>query len=486
MVSPSTRGGGDTGHGLLRTPKCPAPDVAGKLTPERSAPYTVGATVGPFRGISSDRTRLSRGHTLTDPTYEQTTLPNGLRILTSTMPHTRSVTIGIVVGGGSRYETDAEAGAFHFIEHLYFKGTSQRPTAREISETIEGVGGYMNASTDREITTYWCKVAQPHFATALDLLLDMLRNSLFDPEELEKERSVILEELAMSNDHPDERVGLLSDEVVWPDQPLGRDVGGTPTSVANLSRDVLLDCMGRQYVPSNAVVTVAGNVTHAEVVEMCGRHLGDWKRESPGRWYPAMDAQDAPRVRVESRKSDQAHICLAIRGLAAEDPQRYALDLLSIVLGEGMSSRLFLELREKRALVYDVHAAAGHLRDTGTLAVYSAADPKHAAQALAVGLEEMEKLKDVVPPEELAKAKELAKGRLLLRMEDTRAVAFWMGTQALLRDRVSTVDEVAEKLDRTTRDEVASVARELIRPERMNLAVVGPYRSAVQFERLFA
>ena len=207
---------------------------------------------------------------MTDPALQQSILGNGLRVITSGMPHTRSVSIGVVVGGGSRYETDEQAGAFHFIEHLYFKGTPTRPSPREISETIEGVGGFMNASTDRELTVYWCKVAQPHFGTGLDLLLDMLRNSLFEPKEIEKERGVVLEELAMSNDHPDERVGLLIDEVMWPDQPLGRDVGGTPTSVGNISRDELLACMARQYVPSNVVITVAGNIDHDEVLGACG------------------------------------------------------------------------------------------------------------------------------------------------------------------------------------------------------------------------
>ena len=205
--------------------------------------------------------------------FQQTKLDNGLRIITSSMPHTRSVTLGFMVGGGSRYESDEEAGAFHFIEHLCFKGTPNRPTPREISETIEGVGGVMNASTDREITTYWCKVARPHFDIALDLLVDMVCNPLFDVNELEKERSVILEELAMSNDHPDARAGLLIDETMWPNQALGRDVGGSHESVSKLNRDAMMRFVTHQYVPSNAVVSVAGNVTHEEVVESFHRYL---------------------------------------------------------------------------------------------------------------------------------------------------------------------------------------------------------------------
>ncbi len=422
---------------------------------------------------------------MTDPALRQSVLGNGLRVITSAMPHTRSVSIGVVVGGGSRYETDEQAGAFHFIEHLYFKGTPTRPSPQEISETIEGVGGFMNASTDRELTVYWCKVAQTHFGTALDLLLDMLRNSLFDPQEIEKERGVILEELAMTNDHPDERVGLLIDEVLWPDQALGRDVGGTPTSVGNLSRDDLLGLMARQYVPSNAIVTVAGNIDHDEVLEDCARRLSDWPGGAPGTWFPAEDSQDAPRVRLETRKSDQTHFCLALRGLPSEHPQRYALDLLSVVLGEGMSSRLFVELREKHGLVYDVHSAASHLRDTGTLSIYAALDPKNAPQAVGLVLDEVERMLERVPDAELAKAKELVKGRLMLRMEDTRSVALWNGTQELLRGRVSPVDEIVALVDVITPDDLQAVARDIIVRDKMNLAVVGPYRSAARFERLF-
>jgi predicted Zn-dependent peptidase len=416
--------------------------------------------------------------------FQQTTLDNGLRIITSSMPHTRSVTLGFMVGGGSRYETDEEAGAFHFIEHLCFKGTPSRPTPREISETIEGVGGIMNASTDREITTYWCKVARPHFDIALDLLVDMVCNPLFDANELEKERGVILEELAMSNDHPDARAGLLIDETMWPNQALGRDVGGSHESVSKLSRDAMMRFVTHQYVPSNAVVSVAGNVTHEEVVESFNRYLGNWKTGIPLNWIPVVNDQTAPRVRTEYRKSEQAHICLGLQGLAVDDPKRYISDMLSAVLGEGMSSRLFLELREERGLAYEANSGNSHYLDTGAFEIYAAVDPKNAIVAIETIMVELEKLKSGIPEKELTKSKEFAKGRLLLRMEDTRSVALWLGGQSLMRKEVLTVDEVVEKIDSITTDDLHQMAKDLIVPERMSMAVVGPFRSSTKFEKL--
>ena len=416
--------------------------------------------------------------------FQQSTLANGLRVITSAMPHTRSVTLGFLVGGGSRYESDDEAGAFHFVEHLCFKGTPTRPTPRQVSETIDGVGGVMNASTAREVTTYWCKVARPHFGIAADLLVDMVRNPLFDPVELEKERGVILEELAMSRDHPDSRAGLLIDSTMWPDQPLGRDVGGTEESVSALSRDAMLRLVNHQYVPSNAVITVAGNVEHDQVVDFFDRAMGDWPVGDPLGFYPAVNDQTQPRVRIEQRKSEQAHICFGFHGLPAEHPQRYASDMLSTVLGEGMSSRLFLELREERGLVYEAHSGKAHYRDAGALEVYAATDPKNADVAARTIMEELQKMKDGVPEAELRKTREYAKGRLLLRMEDTRTVALWLGNQLLMRDRVLTPDDVVERIDAVTSDDIAQVARDLIVPEQLNLAVVGPFRSQSRFERL--
>ena len=418
--------------------------------------------------------------------FERSTLANGLRVLTSSMPHARSVTVAILIGGGSRHESKEESGAYHFIEHLCFKGTRRRPTAREISETIEGVGGMMNAATDRELTTYWCKVAGAHLETTVDLLADMVQSSLFDAEEVERERAVVLEELAMTRDSPDDWADVLVDELVWPDQPLGRDIGGTPETVGGISRQSLLSCMGGQYVPSNAVVSIAGDVSHREVAALLEEHMGAWAPGEAPDWAPAQDGQSAPRVRVERRQSEQAHISLAVRALPANHPQRYALDLLSIILGEGMSSRLFLELRERQGLVYNVGSFVSRLQDTGALGVSAASNPGNGARAVRSILGEFEKVKREISEAELAKAKEMAKGKLVLRLEDTRGAAFWVGGQELLMEQVLTVDEALAHIDAVALDEVLDVARALLVPEQISLAVVGPYRSPVRFEKLLA
>ena len=228
--------------------------------------------------------------------FEKTVLHNGLRIVSSSLPHTRSVSINIFIGAGSRYESDDIAGVSHFLEHMLFKGTKRRPTAREISEEIEGIGGVMNAGTDKELTVYWAKVGDHRFAATLDILADSLLNSLLDPLELEKEREVILEELAMTEDSPADIVNILIDEVVWPHQPLGRDTGGTPDSVKATTRDDVIRYMDQLYVPQNTVVAVAGNVTHAEVVDRVTEYLGAWQPRPFGTLVPGRDSRTTRRA----------------------------------------------------------------------------------------------------------------------------------------------------------------------------------------------
>jgi len=418
--------------------------------------------------------------------FDRTVLPNGLRIVSSSLPHTRSVSISIFIGAGSRYESDDIAGVSHFLEHMLFKGTQRRPTAREISEEIEGIGGVMNAGTDKELTVYWAKVGDHRFAATLDILADSLINSLLDPLELEKEREVILEELAMTEDSPADIVNIMIDDVVWPEQPLGRDTGGTPDSVRATRRDAVVRYMEQLYVPQNTVVAVAGNVTHAEVVARATEYLGDWRAQPFGTWYPAEIPNDTPRLRLRSKKTEQAHFCLATPGLSAVHPDRYVLDVLNAVLGEGMSSRLFLEIREKRSLCYDVHSYVNHYLDTGSTVVNAGVDPRKLDEALKATIEELLKMTDRVPDKELVKAKEFIKGRLQLRMEDTRAVASWLGGQELLRGEILTVDEVLRIVDGVSSESLQRVATELWRPAAFRLAVVGPFRSETRFQKLLA
>jgi predicted Zn-dependent peptidase len=418
-------------------------------------------------------------------TFQRSTLDNGLRVVTGPMPGTRSVAVSIYVGAGNRYETPDEAGISHLLEHLLFKGTEKRPTAPEISEMVESVGGVLNAATDRELTVYYAKVARPHFDRAADVLLDMARFPLIAAEEMEKERKVVIEELASAEDSPAQLVDLLLDATMWPDQPLGRDVGGSEASVTALTREATVDYLRRQYVPNNLVVSVAGAIEHEEVVAFCDNVLGSWASGAPSVWIPAVDGQKSPRVAVQYKQSEQAHIEIAVHGCSSQHPDRFALDLISVILGEGMSSRLFVELREKRALCYDVHSYASHYLDAGSFSVYAGVDPKKAVESTQALIAELARLRDDgVTEDELYKAKELSKGRLLLRMEDTRAVSGWLGGQEILNRSIKTPDEVVALVDAVTMDDMDRVARETLVGEKLTLAVVGPFKSDKRFAKL--
>lgn len=407
--------------------------------------------------------------------FQRSVLANGLRVVTSVMTHTQSVSVAVFVGAGSRYESADLAGVSHFIEHLPFKGSARWPTAREVSEAIEGVGGIMNASTDRETTVFWCKVARPHFRTALAVLLDMLMNPLLDAEEVEKEREVIQEELRMTYDNPSYQVDLLIDEALWPDQAMGRDVGGTPDTVAAIGQEAIRDYMIRQYNPANTVVAVAGNVQHDEVTTLLSDATGGWRPQPALAWEPVAEGDaDGPVVKIERRRSDQSHLCLALPGLPLDHPDRYALSLLNVMLGDGMSSRLFLSLRETQSLAYDVSSSINHFRDCGSMVIYCGVEPRKAGDAVRALMRELDGMRAEAEERELHKAREYAVGRLLLRMEDSRAVASWLGSQELLQERVATVDEVVARLYAVTPAEVAEVAARLFRQERLRLALVGP------------
>ena len=407
--------------------------------------------------------------------FQRSVLRNQLRVTTSMMAHTQSVSIAFFVGAGSRYEPTELAGVSHFIEHLPFKGSEKWPTARDVSEAIEGVGGIMNASTDREVTVFWCKVARPHFRTAFAVLLDMLMNPLLDPEEVEKEREVIQEELRMTYDNPSYRVDLLVDEALWPEQAMGRDVGGTPDTVAAIDQETIREYMRRQYNPANTVVAVAGNVTHEEVVDLLEDATHGWKPQTPLEWEPvSQNSPEGPVIKIERRRSDQSHLCLALPGLSLNDPDRYALSLLNVILGDGMSSRLFLNLREVQSLAYDVSSSINHFRDCGSMVIYCGVEPRKTNNAARALMEQLYGMREEPEERELNKAREYATGRLLLRMEDSRAVASWMGSQELLQNQLCSVEEILAQLNAVTPADISGLATRLFQEEQLRLALVGP------------
>ncbi len=412
------------------------------------------------------------------------TLSNGLRIVTAELPHTRSATVSVYVGAGSRYERDPEAGLSHFLEHMLFKGASRRPTAQEISEAIENAGGSHNAATDREVTVYYAKVPDVATLETLDILADMVSEPVMDPAELEKERYVILEELAGIEDSPEEIVSILADETLWPGQPLGRNIGGTTESVESITSDEVNRYFRRQHLPNNMVISVAGNINADEVVEQADRWFGSIPAGEPGAWFPATEAGPASQLAIREKDTEQAHICLSYPTLSLSHPDRFVVDMLSTMLGEGMSSRLFLSLREEKALVYDVHSYPSEYRDAGSLTVYAGCDPERARETVEAALAEIESLLATVTEAELTKARNMGRGRIQLRMEDTRSVAGWNGSQELLLGEIMTVDEVVERLNAVTLDEIREVGRRYLHPSRAVLTAVGPFDGSAPFDGL--
>ncbi len=406
--------------------------------------------------------------------YHKTTFDNGLRLITDPMPYTRSVCVAFFIGTGSRYETETEAGTSHFIEHLCFKGTERRPTSKEISETIEGVGGILSGGTDKELTTFWCKVASPYLSLVLDVLTDLLRHSKFEPEEVERERQIIIEEINRSLDLPQHRVDMLIDELLWPEQPLGRDVAGSKETVTALARQQILDYFSSHYLPNNTVISVAGDIQQGEVIDVVHQAFVDWSKGESPIPLPADNHQETPRLHIEPKDTEQVHLCLGLKGVSFFHPDRFCLDLLNVILGEGMSSRLFINIRDRRGLAYDIHSYVSHFRDSGSMIVYAGVQTEKVESALGAILNELSQLKNDIPEAELTKAKELSKGRLLLRMEDSRSVAGWSGVQEILLGKVLSVDEVLSQIDAITTEDLKRIARELFITEKLNLAIVGP------------
>jgi len=406
--------------------------------------------------------------------YNKAVLDNGLRVITSTMPHSRSVCLAILVGAGSCYESKEEAGISHFAEHLFFKGTQRRPTSKKITQDIESVGGIINGGTDKEVTIFWCKVAKSHFPIALDVLSDLLLNSRFDNKDIEQERRIISEEINMNLDLPQQRVNMLIDELLWPEQPLGREVIGYKETVPSITREQLLNYVARRYMPNNTVLSIAGNIQHEEAMDQIEPLFNKWAAGELATGYITNANQTEARLRIEPKDIEQAHLCLAVHGFSQSHPQRFTLDLLNIVLGGGMSSRLFTEIREHRGLAYDIYSSTDHFLNSGAFTIYAGVDPKEVEIAVAAILEELSKIKQEITASELTRAKELSKGRLYLRLEDSRNVALWYGSQEILMRQILDIEDVISIVDAITIAELKEVAKEILTDSGLNLAVTGP------------
>lgn len=401
-------------------------------------------------------------------------LPNGLRLVHCAMPSMHSVAVEIFVGFGSRYEHQSKAGVAHVIEHMLFKGTARRQRPTDISETLDAVGGVLNASTDKEATVYWAKTAREDVSLAVDLLADMLQHSRLVPFDLSREKAVICEELSMLADDPQDWVHVLTDDVLWPRQPIGREIAGTRVSVSSLRRADLLEHLERFYGPNNTVISIAGGISLAEAREQVEDAFADWAPVEAGNPIPAMPGV-APGPRLEPKPIEQLHVCLAYPAISRAHPDRFGLELLSNILGGGASSRLFVQLREKHGLAYDTHAYTTQVSDAGALVAYAAGEPAKGGKLLADLYREIDRLcTHRVRPRELANAKQYFRGRLFLGLEDTQAVAGWFGSQELLEGRLVEPQDVADSVDAVTADDLLRLAQTYLDPAQSRLVAVGP------------
>jgi len=415
--------------------------------------------------------------------FDRQTLPNGLRVLTADLPHAQSVTVLIGLAAGSRYETRETSGIAHFAEHMFFKGTERRPTARDIAGEIDAIGGEFNAFTGKETTTYYVKCAAESRDVALDVLVDMIRNSRFDAEEIEREKGVIVEEMNMYFDTPRDFVGGVYEQLLYGDQPLGRDIIGTKETVRGATRETFTDYLGAWYQPSRMVLGIGGRIGEG-VLDRAQELLGDLPGGETGEPEPVAPHANG-RVKVFTKQSDQAHVVLGVRSIPLAHPDRYALQLLATALGGGMSSRLFTEVRERRGLAYYVYGMNHSYTDAGTLYAQAGVDIARIDEAVSTIAAELRKIAaEPIPADELEKARAFAKGRFVLQLESPQGLMMFGLRREVLERNAPEPEDVIARLDAVMREDISRVAADLISPERLRLAVIGPFDDPARFEPL--
>jgi predicted Zn-dependent peptidase len=419
--------------------------------------------------------------------YTRTVLPNGLRLLMTPMSGMRSASIAFFFSVGSRYEPSQIAGISHFIEHMLFKGSKRYPSAKLLSEAIEGVGGMFNGSTGKELTCYTARIPGEYLPHVLEVLADMVRYPLIDAAEVEKERAVIIEEISASQDDPQELGGLAIEEQMWPNLPLGRDDAGTIETVSTMQRQQLLDHMDQFYRPNGLVISIAGNIDTQQVQHLVERLFSDWQPGKLPNWTPCPPPHKATPVRIITKDTEQTTINLATFGTAYGTTDYYPLMVANGLLGDGMSSRLFQSIREEQGLAYDIGSYFNSYRETGNLVISGGVDPERSGQAISAIVAELEKLRTIaVPADELERIKAYVRGGFLLGMEGTQQVASWLGSQECLYNRIHEIDEIIAHVDAVTAQDVQHVAKTCFAPDWRRLVIVGPEKDqrTAYFEQL--
>ncbi len=408
------------------------------------------------------------------------TLPNGLRIVIIDTKSFPTVTTLLLIGAGSRYETEQNNGIAHFFEHMAFKGSKKYPSSFIISSAIEGEGGIFNAFTAKDHTGYWIKSLAEDFPIVIDLISDMILNPLLLTEEIEREKGVIVEEINMYEDTPYRKVGELFDSLLYKGNPLGFEIAGKKDVVTTFTHKTFADYIGQLYHPKNAVLVVAGGIKYVKNLdELIKEKFGDWDGRQGTTFVPAKEAQKKPQLSIKYKKTEQAHFCLGYRTFSFKDPRRYSLSVLSTLLGGGMSSRLFIEVREKRGLCYYISTGRELYHDVGNITTQAGVTnkPEKVKEAIELIIEEHKKISlGAVTEEELHKAKELIKGRILLSMEDSSNVASYFGNKLLLENYTITPQETIKEIEKVSLDNIVELAESVFKPERLNITVVGPFK----------
>lgn len=417
---------------------------------------------------------------------EQSTLPNGLRIVSTDLPHVESVSMGIWIGVGARYEPKSLSGVSHFIEHLLFKGTRRR-SAKDISQSIEGRGGYVNAFTQEENTCYYARVGYDRVREVFDILADMYRNSRFHGNDIEMERNVIMEELMMYNDQPHHLVQEMLSECMWRNHALGRPLIGTPRSLGALSRERIVSFKESRYTSTNTVCAFAGRIDHNECIRLVRRHFGRLKKRRQPGCTPVSVQTSQRRSAVLAKEMEQAQLALGFRLFGRRDSRRYALQLLNVALGANMSSRLFQVVREKHGMAYAIHSSAHLFSDTGALIVSAGVDAARTDKALKLVVRELKKLKDRrIGPAELKRAKDYVVGQIRLGLESTSQNMMWLGEHVISSDKVMPPEDAIKRIMAVDASQVQKVAAYAFRLRRASVALVSPGADSAAESRLNA
>lgn len=407
--------------------------------------------------------------------YHQKKLKNGLRVVVAPMPSTETVTVLVLVRAGSKYETKRTNGLAHFLEHLFFKGTAKRPSPLEVAETLDRVGGEYNAFTSKEEAGYYAKVDRKHLELAIDWVSDMLLHPLIKAEDVEREKGVIAQEINMDKDNPMGHVGDLFEELLYGDQPAGWDIAGTKEGVAKLTQKDAMKYLHERYVASETVVAIAGNVQVKQAEQLVSAYFQTLKRgRAPGK-KRVKEFQRVPQLTIQKRTTDQTHLILGVRAFDTYDKRRYALSLLATILGSSMSSRLFLNLREKHGLAYYVYSRPEFYTDTGYLATHAGVANNDLTKAVSIIMEEYSLLLHTeVGADELRKAKDYTKGKMLIGLESSNAVAGFGAEQIILHGKAKAASEVVKKIEAVTAADIQAVAKSIFRNQCLNLAAIGP------------